>query len=245
VDALRGEWHVIAPDWRGYGLTEWSGQDTYWPPDLVADLDELLDHYEPDLPAVLVGHSMGANTAATYAGVIPGRIRKFVNIEGLGGAPALPEEAPSRYARWLRQRGRPDLQRPYGSFEEFAERMSSENPHLTPERALFLARHWGREDPEGGIVRRADPAQSVIRPLLWRVDEAKAIWSRIEAPMLWVEGAESRSINAMRGQPEGYEDRLMAFKTLGDIACIEGAGHNVHHDQPEKLAQAIERFLAA
>ena len=43
VDALAGDWHVIAPDWRGFGHSDRSGADTYWFPDYVADLDALLD----------------------------------------------------------------------------------------------------------------------------------------------------------------------------------------------------------
>src|SRR5438552_12136411 len=27
VDALRGNWRVIAPDWRGFGLSEWAKSD--------------------------------------------------------------------------------------------------------------------------------------------------------------------------------------------------------------------------
>ena len=49
VDALRGDWHVIAPDWRGFGLTEWA-RDGYWFPDYYADLDALLQFYQPDAP---------------------------------------------------------------------------------------------------------------------------------------------------------------------------------------------------
>lgn len=37
VDALRREWCVFAPDWRGFGLTEWP-QDGYWFADYLADL---------------------------------------------------------------------------------------------------------------------------------------------------------------------------------------------------------------
>ena len=55
VDAFTRDWYVVAPDWRGYGLSDSSGQDTYWFPDLVADLDAILDHFEPDMPARLVG----------------------------------------------------------------------------------------------------------------------------------------------------------------------------------------------
>ena len=36
VDALRPDWDVHAPDWRGYGLSQWSGADSYWFPDTWA-----------------------------------------------------------------------------------------------------------------------------------------------------------------------------------------------------------------
>ncbi|MEM7252370.1 MAG: alpha/beta hydrolase [Pseudomonadota bacterium] len=245
VDALTRDWYVIAPDWRGYGLSGWSGHDTYWSPDLVADLDALLDHFEPEAPATLIGHSMGGNTAAVYAGAIPGRIHKFVNVEGIGGPPSMPDETPRRYARWLQQIARGEQQRPYESFVDFADRMMAENSNLTAERAQFLVQHWGREEPDGTVVRRADPAQALIRPLGMRTDEMLACWRRITAPVLWVEGSDSRHIANLIGQPEGYEDRLMALQTLAGVERIDGAGHNVHHDQPEKLAEAIERFLAS
>jgi len=38
VDCLRGDWHVIAPDWRGFGLTDRAPGGTYWFPDYLADL---------------------------------------------------------------------------------------------------------------------------------------------------------------------------------------------------------------
>ena len=50
VDALQQQWHVIAPDWRGYGESEWLGRP-YWFYDYYADLHALLDHYSPQRPA--------------------------------------------------------------------------------------------------------------------------------------------------------------------------------------------------
>src|SRR6478735_2111214 len=94
VDALGGDHYVIAPDWRGYGLTETPVTDNYWYPDYLADLDFLLDHYAPGQPVDLVGHSMGGNIAMIYAGSRPGRIRKLVNLEGFGMAATRPEQAP-------------------------------------------------------------------------------------------------------------------------------------------------------
>jgi pimeloyl-ACP methyl ester carboxylesterase len=150
VDALQEQWQVIAPDLRGYGLTAWSGADSYWFPDYMADLDFLLDHYSPEVPAIVVGHSMGGNVAGLYAGVRPERVRKLVNIEGFGIGGRRQDPAPRRYAKWLAQLTEEPRQRVYDSFEEFAARLCAENRRLTPERALFLAKHWGRKKRTAG-----------------------------------------------------------------------------------------------
>ncbi len=243
VDALSNDWHVIAPDWRGYGLTDWGGQDTYWFPDFLADLDAILDHFEPDQPAALVAHSMGASVAGLYTGAMPRRIRKLVSVEGFGGPPATAEDAPRRYAKWLRQIVNGEQQRPYADFADFAERMMAENPRLTPERAVFLVQHWGKEEADGTVVRRADPAHKVVRPTPSRADEAIACWRQISAPVLLVEGANSRAVAAQRSQPDEYQEKLAAFQTVAGIERIADAGHNIHHDQPEALAKVIEPFL--
>src|SRR5690349_21173648 len=77
VDALRGDWRVLAPDWRGYGLTDWTHADSYWYPDYLGDLEALLAHFQPREPATLVAHSMGGNVACIYAGTRPQRVRRL------------------------------------------------------------------------------------------------------------------------------------------------------------------------
>ena len=74
VDALRGDWDVYAPDWRGYGLTAWTSEDQYSFADYLADLDFLLQEISPSQPVFLVGHSLGGNVACIYAGVRPAQI---------------------------------------------------------------------------------------------------------------------------------------------------------------------------
>ena len=243
VDALQRDWHVIAPDWRGYGLSEWSKAGCYWSMDLLPDLDALIDAFEPDLPARVVAHSMGANIAALYAGTKPDRIHKFVNIEGFGGQPTHPEDAPRRIAKWMQQVVRGERQRPYDSHEEFALRMMAENPRLTEQRALFLVQHWGLQEPDGTVARRADPAHKFVQPVLLGFEESCACWRRIGAPVLLVEGEESAAAESAARDQARYGSRLRAYQTVVGVERVRGAGHNIHHDQPEALAALLESFL--
>ncbi len=68
VDAFAEDRHIVAPDWRGYGLTDWPRTDGYWFADYLADLDAVIDHIAPDQPVDLLGHSMGGNVAMMYSG---------------------------------------------------------------------------------------------------------------------------------------------------------------------------------
>jgi pimeloyl-ACP methyl ester carboxylesterase len=241
VDALQGPWDVFAPDWRGYGLSEWGKSDCYWFPDYLADLELLLDEIEPEKPLDLVAHSLGGNVAALYAGIRPERVSKLVNLEGFGLPPTRPEQAPRRYAQWLDElRERPEL-RPYENFAALAARLRKNNPRLAPERAEFLARHWGREDA-GGVVLRGDPAHKIVNPLLYRYEEVRACWQQVTAPVLWVDAAESDTLARMKMDPVQQAERRAAFRNLRHVT-VRDAGHMLHHDQPEAVARLIEEFL--
>jgi len=242
VDALRGNRHVIAPDWRGFGLSEWAKGDGYWFPDYFADLDRLLEHFEPEAPATLIGHSMGGNVAAMYAGIRPERVAKLIDLEGFGLRGARAEQAPKRYAQWLGELAdkKPSF-RDYDSFEALADRLRGNNPRLSRDKASFLARHWGMEK-EGRVQLASDPAHKLVNPVLYRLEEAEACWRSVAAPVLWVAGAESKAAEFLKLPPQDLAARKACFRELTE-RVISDAGHMLHHDQPERLAEVIEEFL--
>src|SRR5262245_7154736 len=168
VDAMANDWDVYAPDWRGYGLTSWSGSDNYWFPDYMGDLDVLLDQLQPDAPVNLVGHSLGGNVGGLYCGVRQERIARFVKLEGFGMPLTRPDQAASRYARWMDELKETPGWRPYASYAELADRLQKNNARLSRERAEFLARHWGK-DEQGGVVLRSDPAHKLVNATLYRL----------------------------------------------------------------------------
>ena len=243
VDAFSRRWDVYAPDWRGYGLTAWGKSDCYWFPDYIADLDFLLRAFAGDEAVHLVGHSLGGNVACMFAGIQPARVAKLVNLEGFGLAATRADDAPRRYARWLRElHDRPGL-RPYANFAELAQRLRAANPRLTAERAEFLARHWSREADDGGVVLRGDPAHKIVNPVLYRYEEARACWQEVRAPVLWVDGAQTAALERLGLDAAQYAERRAQFVNLRH-ATVARAGHMLHHDEPEALAKLIDEFLA-
>ena len=243
VDCLRGEHYVIAPDWRGFGLTEWA-RDGYWFPDYYADLDALLERYAPHSAVNLVGHSMGGVVACTYAGIRPGRVAKVVSLEGFGLARTGPERAPGRYRKWLEQLREPPGFRSYRSFAEVAARLKRNNPRLSDEMADFLARHWARALASGEVALASDPRHKLVNPCLFRLDESLACWREISAPVLWVFARESKGTGYLKDTPGQLAERKAAFRDLRE-AWLDECGHMMHHDQPQRLAQLIESFLNA
>ncbi len=242
VDELQREWHVIAPDWRGFGLSGWS-EHGYWFPDYYADLDALLALYSPQQPAHLVGHSMGGVIAGVYAGIRPDRVARVVSLEGFGLARTSPAEAPARYRRWLKELGEQPRFRSYPSFDVLAARLQSENPRLNPEKASFIAQAWAHQSGDGLVEMRSDPRHKRANPVLFRIEELIACWREVTAPALWVFGRESEGTGYLKDTPDQLAERKGAISHCRE-AWVENAGHMMHHDQPAAVARLIEDFLA-
>ena len=242
VDALAREWRVIAPDWRGFGLSEWQ-HSPYWFPDYLADLDALLEIYSPQQAVNLAGHSMGGNVACLYTGIRPQRIAKLASLEGFGMPATQPSLAPSRYRFWLDQLRKEATHKTYAGRAALAARLQHGNPRLSAAQAEFLAQHGGAEQKDGGVSWAGDPYHRHVNPLLYRLDEAMACWLNVEAPVLWVTARDSAMAKGFREREDDYCARLACFRNLREVT-IEDAGHNMQHDQPQVLARLLEDFFA-
>ena len=249
VDAFADDHYIIAPDWRGYGKTPSGEVDNYWFADYMADLDFLLDHYAPDQQVNLVGHSLGGNVVMLYGGVRPERIRRLVNLEGFGLPATTPDMAPGRYAKWMDElkklhRGEMDL-KAYDAVSGVARRLMKTNPRLSQDKADWLARHWAEENAEGKWTILGQPAHKVISAHLYQSEEVLELYRRLSMPVLAVEASDNSLDLWWKGKftLEQYHERIKNVPNL-EVGFIPDAGHMMHHDQPELLAQLIERFIA-
>ena len=248
VDAFEREHHIIAPDWRGFGKTHARGTDNFWFPDYLADLDFLLDHYAPGSKVNLIGHSMGGNVAMHYGGVRPERVHRLVNLEGFGMAASAPDQAPERYARWMDELKRLHLGlmdlHPYPAVSGVVRRLMKTNPRLSADKAQWLAHQWAEESPHGHWCIRGQSGHKLVSANLHRLEEVMALYARLSMPVLSVEAQESTLDTWWKGEYtlDEYHARLRAIPEL-EITRVLDAGHMLHHDQPEIVAQLIERFI--
>jgi pimeloyl-ACP methyl ester carboxylesterase len=248
VDALSQDHWVIAPDWRGFGLTQTPHTDNFWFPDYLADLDQLLDHYVGEHRVNLLGHSMGGHVATMYAGIRPERIQNLINLEGFGMPATRPAQAPSRLAKWMDelkalQQGEMALKH-YPSLQAVAQRLIKTNPRLSEDKAHWLAQHWAQANEQGEWRILGHAAHKVVNALLFKTDETQAIYERITAPTLCVV-ADSDSMSQWWKDSytlDEFKQRIAAVPQLTH-AVIAEAGHMLHHDQPHSLANLIEEFL--
>ncbi|MCB9564870.1 MAG: alpha/beta hydrolase [Kofleriaceae bacterium] len=240
---LADRFHLIAPDLRGHGDTDWIGAGGYYHFfDYIADVDDLVARLGGPQVA-MVGHSMGGSVAAYWAGARPTRIRRLALLEGqgppdqAGDVDGLPERATRWFEAWKRARTRP--LRIMADVDEAAARLRQHDPLLDEVQARELAAH-GTRPVRDGVTWKHDPLHLTMGPYPFRVDLAAAFWRRIACPTLVVDGEAS-----MLRLPDADREARRGF--LGDArhAVLPGAGHMMQRHQPDALAELLAAHLGA
>ncbi len=237
--ALRNDYHIIAPDLRGHGDSQWSVGGSYSLVDYTLDVAQLLAAL-PTFPITIIGHSLGGAIALQYTGTYPERVNKVVAIEGLGPPPGFIQERPAkdRMQAWIVEMQSLSRRHPhrYATRDEAIARMRDANPHLAPEKARDLAIHGSYRDEDGTYLWKFDNYVRAASPYLFNQGEARELWSQITCPTLLVRGTESWASDP------NQDGRASAFRDA-TVVNIEKAGHWVHHDQLEEFLRVVREFL--
>jgi len=236
---LRRHFHVIAPDLRGHGDSDWAIGGSYSMIDYVLDMGQLMSAVARE-PAVLLGHSLGGAIVLQYSGVYPSRVKAVISIEGLGPPPHLLGETPAhqRMQSWIGQMQELARRkvREYPTVEDALARMRNENPHLSVEQARHLTVHGVRRNENGTYSWKFDNYTRATSPYLFNLQDAAEIWGRISCPTLLIRGAESWIGDWER------DGRIAHFRSAQSVT-IAGAGHWVHHDQLDEFLRVTHQFL--
>ena len=242
AERLRGDWHVIAPDLRGHGDSQWSSDGTYLMAGYIYDLAQLITQ-QTDGPVAILAHSLGGMISLRYAGAFPERVSSILAIEGLGMSPRWIADRMSvgiggRMRNWiLEQRGLAGRQpRRYGSIEDALERMQGENQRLTFEQARHLTIHGTNRNEDGTYSWKFDNYVRTWPPYDMPQADVEELWRAITCPALLVYGTESQASNPLE------DGRAAHFKTAR-VEYVEGAGHWVHHDRLDRVAELAHAIL--
>ncbi len=231
---------IVAPDCRGHGDSGWVGAGGYYHfPDYVFDLDCVVRALHVN-QFKLVGHSMGGTISFLYAGTFPERVTRLVLIEGIGPLAMSFADAPTRMEKWIgevRERGRNHFHE-YNTIEAGARQLQRTNPRLTSHLALKLAATGMVQNHNGKWVWKFDPLHRTTAPQPFYSSQAIEFLRRIDCPVLIVEGKESHQT-----QRTDKQARLDALR-VKRLVQIDHAGHMVHQDNPEALADLLANFLS-
>jgi pimeloyl-ACP methyl ester carboxylesterase len=236
---LRHDYHIIAPDLRGHGDSEWAWGSQYALIDYVLDIAQLLEQLQL-FPISIIGHSLGGAIACQYTGIYPQRVKRLVAIEGLGPPTERLRRGPAyqRMQHWITQMRTLAGRHPrhYPSLEAAVQRMQEANTHLSAEQARHLTLHGTYRNEDGTYTWKFDNYVRANSPYEFNMDEARSIWQRITCPTLLLRGTESWASDPMQ------DGRVHAFQRA-QCVNIARAGHWVHHDQLDDFLTVVRAFL--
>lgn len=239
---LRHDWHVICPDIRGHGDSSWNQDGNYDLNAMVYDFAQLVHTLGYDQVSI-VAHSLGSLVTSRYAGLFPDKVRRFVDIEGLG--PNLdfmgrrpPEEIGDRYRRWINEKRAAAGREPkkYPTLEAAYSRMKEVNGHLTDAHARHLTIHGASRNEDGSWSWKFDPHFYVTFFNDLGLEEVSQLWQAITCPVLMMHGQDSFASN-----PE-QDGRIRYFRDAR-VVSFEQAGHWLHHDKFDKFMAELRAFL--
>jgi pimeloyl-ACP methyl ester carboxylesterase len=242
AEELAKDWHVIAPDLRGHGDSAWSPEGHYGMDAFVYDFAQLI-HTLGHEKVTIVSHSLGGNIATRFAGLYPDKVRKLVNIEGLGPSPELRAQVEAegwqnRMRKWVddRRKAAGRMPRRYPTLAAAYARMKEENGFLSDEQARHLTIHGASRNEDGTWSWKFDNYLNSWPVADIPQEAVEALWRAVECPMLLLYGADSFASNPER------DGRLKHFPTARLIEYAN-AGHWLHHDQFERFMGDVRAFL--
>jgi pimeloyl-ACP methyl ester carboxylesterase len=226
---------LVALDFAGHGHSDHRPVGAhYFFHDYLFDLDAVLDSLGWD-SCLLIGHSLGAAVASSFAAAAPDRVESLLMVDGLG---VISEPADLLVGRLRKSMESVRLgkqhRRVYTSLEEAALQRQANNP-MSIDSARLLVQRAMRENAEG-FRWITDPRLLWKSPMLPTEEQAQAILAGIACPALILTTA---TLQAWAGD-------YLAHRVAAVAGCrhlvIEGE-HHVHMDDPATVAAIINEFL--
>lgn len=238
--SLQPHFHVLAPDLRGHGDSDWTRGGSYALTEYVYDLTRLVRSIAAP-QVTLIGHSMGGMVSLIFSGSFPEQVSKLVVLDGVTMLPDTPKPpAHERIGKWVGQLDKLHDRAPrrYATLEDAAAQMILHNKRLSRELALHLATHGARRNEDGTYSWKFDNYVRAFSPAGFDEKVTAELWSRITCPTLLIRGTESWASDPLE------DGRAKHFRNA-EVVAVEGAGHWVQHDKLDEFLGLVNGFLGA
>ena len=235
ADRYAGRFRVIAPDFRGRGMSDRDPQPArYLPPTYAADVLQLLDELGIER-AVFVGTSLGGLVTMLIAATQPERIAATV-LNDVG--PEIDQTGIDRIRSYVGQGVR------FRDWDEAAEYISGVSRGLPASNShddwVRAAQRVAKEDGDGIAF---DYDMAIAEPFNQRNDgtaPAFDLWPLYKkldgAPLLLIRGELSDLLSASAAQA------MVEVLSDAELVTVPGVGHAPELNEPEAVA-AIDRLL--
>jgi pimeloyl-ACP methyl ester carboxylesterase len=258
TEQLQDSYDIYMLDARGHGLS-----DPFTATDdgntLVKDVVASVQALKLDKP-ILMGHSMGAATVMRLGAEYPDLAKAIIMLDpglGRGGPPRAPAPAAGSTAT--------GTVRP-ASAPAAAPPAAAPRPASAPDRLSFsmtgapetlVAQNNYKFDDLVATCRRQTPKWALLDCQYWALSKkqyhgaySSESWQSMSGAMRTADALAKIPVPALilkqDATPEVRKANEEAVRVMqhGRLVHIDGAGHNLHHDQLARTVEVLREFLA-
>ena len=227
---------ALALDLPGHGHSDWRDDGDYSPRSMADDIAAAIAELG-EVPATVIGMSLGGLTSMSLAAHHPRLVRSLVLVDITPGVTGLKAKAVLDFVNGPQA---------FPSFESLLERTIEHNPTRSESSLRRGILHNARQLQDGSWQWRYDrrghgrPAESRSETVDAAPVSSTGLWEefeRVSCPISLVRGALSPVVDdddvaeARRRQPSIV------------VEVVDGAGHSIQGDRPVELAALLERFI--
>lgn len=228
---LADRFHIIAPDQRGHGDSEWARDADYGPDQMASDALQLIAEADVERP-IVVGHSMGGMVTMRLTARAPLLPRAVVLVDV---GPVVSQRGAEQIRNFVVRNVE------FDHLDEFIDRVAAYDPFRSREHMERTARYNLVHRSDGKYVSKSDRIlhdPGFRRPAADRSDVAEG-FQQFAGPTLLVRGESSNILEA--DAAVHFVDELPNARLVEVADC----GHNVHSQNTPGFIAAVSDFLLA
>lgn len=234
--------HIIAIDWSGHGNSSHKSLDAHY--HFIDWVYELLQLFELNnwQQVDIVSHSMGGMVASAFAAAFPEKVKSITLIDSIGFMSTKAEQTTKQLREGMLSR-----------FKNNARLLSSQPKKIHPsaesaikarvavsdlkyEQAKILVDR-GLLKEQQGFSWRTDSRLRNTSPYRLTLKQAQQFIRDIKCPVQLIYG--SKGLELVNSGIDLFGPLFDQFSSIE----LEG-GHHVHMEQPEKVVELVQHFLA-